>query len=63
MIELAAITVRTFFKKTKALLSDARITLIGDALQFDGSIPIAIATLKIIAVFSINNFGIVAAAL
>ena len=62
MIELTAITVRTFFKKTKALLSDARFTLISDALQFDGGISIAIATLKIVAVFSVNNLGIVATA-
>lgn len=62
MIELAAITVRTFFKKPKTLLSDARFTLISDALQFDGGISIAIATLKIVAIFSINNLGILTTA-
>lgn len=62
MIELAAITVRAFLQEPKTLLSDARFTLFSDALQFDGSISIAIATLKIVTIFSVNNLGIVATA-
>lgn len=62
MIKLAAITVRTFLKEPKTLLSDARFTLISDALQFDGGISIAIATLKIVAISSVNNLGIVTTA-